>query len=71
MIVWFLLGFSEIVGFAVAVTKYCIMVHQGVVGYERIEVLIWMLGLAIIFRIKLSNVNTNGNKNKEETLWKH
>lgn len=54
---WFIIDLSEIIGFVVALTKYCMMVNMDIHGQERIETLIWLLGLAIIMRLKINAVN--------------
>ena len=60
---WFIIDLAEIIGFVVALTKYCIMINMDIHGQERIEVLIWLLGLAIIMRLKINAVNSNKRGN--------
>ena len=60
---WFIIDLAEIIGFVVALTKYCIMINMDIHGIERIEVLIWLFGLAIIMRLKINAVNSNKRGN--------
>ena len=57
---WVIIDLAEIVGFVVALTKYCLMVSREVGGTDRIEVLIWLIGLAIIWRLKINAVLKKG-----------
>lgn len=61
---WVIIDLAEIVGFVVALTKYCLMVSREVGGTDRIEVLIWLIGLAIIWRLKINNAVLKKDTNR-------